>query len=286
MQGHGQAGQQENQEPARGQALPQAPDEHGRRARWAAAGRQVYARAALAAGGAGRALWSAREQLLPSACALCGAVQGQAVCAPCAADLLRPVRRCAVCALALGRHRHCPACGASPRAFDHAYTLGDYASPQDQLVLALKFGHALPLAAWLAARLADGLPAAWARAGHGTPDLIAPVPLSPQRLAARGFNQAWEIARPLARRLGLRADPVLLQRRRDTGSQRALDLAARQVNLRGAFALTRAATRLDGLHVALVDDVMTSGATLHEAAGMLKAQGAARVSVIVALRTP
>ncbi|WP_265922153.1 ComF family protein [Cupriavidus nantongensis] len=285
MQGHGQTGQQGQQEPARGQALPKAPDEQGRRARWAATGRQVYARAAQAAGAAGRAWSGAREQLLPSACALCGAVQRQVVCAPCAADLLRPVRRCPVCALALGRHLHCPACGASPRAFDHAHTLGDYASPQDQLVLALKFGHALPLAAWLAARLAEGLPGAWAAARHAAPDLIVPVPLSPQRLAARGFNQAWEIARPLARRLGLRADPVLLQRQRDTGSQRALDLAARQVNLRGAFAPTRA-TRLDGLHVALVDDVMTSGATLHEAAAVLKARGAVRVSVIVALRTP
>ncbi|WP_254602071.1 ComF family protein [Cupriavidus taiwanensis] len=285
MQGHGQAGQQGNQEPARGQALPRTPDEPGRHARWAAAGRQVYACAARAAGAAGRALSGAREQLLPSACALCGAVQRHVVCAPCAADLLRPVRRCPVCAVALGRHPHCPACGASPRAFDHAHTLGDYAAPQDQLVLALKFGHALPLAAWLAARLAAGLPRAWAAARHAAPDLVAPVPLSPQRLAARGFNQAWEIARPLARRLGLRADPVLLQRRRDTGSQRALDLAARQVNLRGAFAPTRG-TRLDGLHVALVDDVMTSGATLHEAAAVLKAWGAARVSVIVALRTP
>ncbi|SPA28564.1 putative amidophosphoribosyltransferase, comF/gntX family [Cupriavidus taiwanensis] len=285
MQGHGQTGQQGKQEPARGQALPKAPDEQGRRARWAATGRQVYARAAQAAGAAGRAWSSAREQLLPSACTLCGTVQRQVVCAPCAADLLRPVRRCPVCALALGRHFHCPACGASPRAFDHAHTLGDYASPQDQLVLALKFGHALPLAAWLAARLAEGLPGAWAAARHAAPDLIVPVPLSPQRLAARGFNQAWEIARPLARRLRLRADPVLLQRQRDTGSQRALDLAARQVNLRGAFAPTRA-TRLDGLHVALVDDVMTSGATLHEAAAALKTRGAARVSVIVALRTP
>ncbi|WP_439668506.1 ComF family protein [Cupriavidus necator] len=285
MQGHGQTGQQENQEPARGQIQDQAraPDECGRRARWAAAGRQVYARAALVAGAAGKALAGAAELLLPSACALCGAVQRQVVCAPCAADLLRPVRRCPACALAQGRHFHCPACAASPPAYDQAHTLGDYASPQDQLVLALKFGHALPLAGWLAARLAAGLQGAWAR--QPAPDLLAPIPLSPQRLAARGFNQAWEIARPLARHLGLRADPVLLQRQRDTGSQRALDLAARQVNLRGAFRLARAA-RLDGMHVALVDDVMTSGATLHEAAGVLKAHGAARVSVIVALRTP
>ena len=65
-----------------------------------------------------------------------------------------PARCWPACALALGRHFHCPACAASPPAFDHAHTLGDYASPQDQLVLALKFGHALPLAGWLATRLA------------------------------------------------------------------------------------------------------------------------------------
>ncbi len=259
-----------------------APDDGGRRARWAAAGRQVYARAALAAG---HALAGIRQALLPSACALCGAVQRDVVCAPCATDLLRPVRRCPACALALGRHYHCPACAAMPPAFDHAHTLGDYASPQDNLVLALKFGQALPLAGWLAARLAAEMPAVWQKARLAPPDLLAPIPLSPQRLASRGFNQAWEICRPLARRLGLRADPVLLQRQRDTGSQRALDLAARQVNLRDAFRLARPA-RLDGLHVALVDDVMTSGATLHEAARVLKAQGAALVSVIVALRTP
>jgi len=228
---------------------------------------------------------AAAPALLPSACALCGSVQRDVVCAPCAADLLRPLRRCPVCALALGRHAGCAACAAMPPAFDHACTLGDYASPQDNLVLSLKFGHALPLADWLAGRLAAALPAAWAAQGLAPPDLLAPVPLAPQRLAARGFNQAWEITRPVARRLGLRADPVLLRRRRDTGSQRALDLAARQVNLRDAFRLTRPA-RLDGLHVALVDDVMTSGATLHEAALVLKAHGAARVSVIVALRTP
>ncbi|WP_454751524.1 ComF family protein [Cupriavidus necator] len=280
MQGHGQTGQQEDQEAAQVQA--RAPGERGRLARWAAAGRQVYARAALAARSA---LAGAGPALLPSACALCGAVQRDVVCAPCAGDLLRPVRRCPACALALGRHFSCPACAAMPPAFDHACTLGDYASPQDQLVLALKFGQALPLAGWLAARLAAGLPAAWSSARLGPPDLVAPIPLSPQRLAARGFNQAWEIARPLARGLGLRADPVLLQRKRDTGSQRALDLAARQVNLRDAFRLARPA-RLDGLHVALVDDVMTSGTTLHEAARVLKAHGAAHVSVIVALRTP
>lgn len=87
---------------------------------------------------------------------------------------------------------------------DATRTLGDYASPLDTLVLRLKFGAALPLAKWIAARLADRLCAA----SDTFPDVLVPVPLSPQRLAARGFNQAWEIARPLSRRLGIRAGPT------------------------------------------------------------------------------
>ncbi|KWR90061.1 amidophosphoribosyltransferase [Cupriavidus sp. IDO] len=223
--------------------------------------------------------------LLPCQCTLCGAVQDDVVCRQCAGDLLRPVSRCPVCALARKRNQPCAACATGQPAFDHACTLGDYAPPQDGLVLALKFGNVLPLAGWLAAALAARLPAAWAAAHLRPPDLLAPVPLSPQRLAERGFNQAWEIARPLARALGLPSDPVLLRRRRDTATQHTLDLASRQVNLRDAFRLSRPRS-LAGRHVALVDDVMTSGATLDEAARMLKAHGAARVSVIVALRTP
>jgi len=129
--------------------------------------------------------------------------------------------------------------------------------------------------------MAARLPAAWAAARLRPPDLLVPVPLSAHRLAERGFNQAWEIARPLARALGLPSDPVLLQRRRDTATQHTLDLGSRQVNLRDAFRLSRPRS-LAGRHV----DVMTSGATLDEAARVLKAHGAARVSVIVALRTP
>lgn len=133
--------------------------------------------------------------------------------------------------------------------------------------------------------MAARLPAAWAAARLRPPDLLVPVPLSAHRLAERGFNQAWEIARPLARALGLPSDPVLLQHRRDTATQHTLDLASRQVNLRDAFRLSRPRS-LAGRHVALADDVMTSGAALDEAARVLKAHGAARVSVIVALRTP
>ncbi|MFJ5383448.1 ComF family protein, partial [Cupriavidus sp. CER94] len=162
-------------------------------------------------------------------------------------------------------------------------TLGDYAAPFDQLILQLKFGGRLPAAGWIADRLATV--AGTGRARHSLPDLLVPIPLSPARLAERGFNQAWEIARPLARHLGIRASATLLSRRRDTLSQRTLDLAARHANLRQAFVVSHN-TSPRGLHVGLIDDVMTTGATLREAARVLKAHGAARVTALVALRTP
>lgn len=254
-------------------------------------GAQVYAPAAQAAGGAGggigqrlvAGLW---RTLLPSACALCGAVQSEVVCAACAEIALQPTPRCPRCAspgdvrgLGLACHA-CLAC-VDDDPLDATLTLGDYAGPLDTLVLRLKFGAALPLAEWIAARLADRLCAA----SDTIPDVLVPVPLSPQRLAARGFNQAWEIARPLSRRLDIRADATLLARRRDTVTQRTLDLPARRANLRDAFAV-RHHERLDGLHIGLVDDVMTTGATLREAARVLKAHGASRVTALPALRTP
>ncbi|WP_224081302.1 ComF family protein [Cupriavidus laharis] len=274
MQGHGKTRQQENREAAA------APAAHGSRTPWRAAGRQVYARAAKAAGqvrGLARAL-------LPCACALCGVVQDEVVCRDCAAELLYPVSRCPVCAMGIAPGQPCAACAQHRPAFDQAFTLGDYALPQDSLVLALKYGKVLPLAGWLAAALAHRVQAAL-RAGAPMPDLLAPIPLSPRRLAERGFNQAWEIARPLGRDLGIASDPVLLERPRDIATQHLLDLAQRQMNVRGAFRVARPLP-LAGMHVGLVDDVMTTGATLDEAAHTLKAHGAARVSVIVALRTP
>lgn len=218
-------------------------------------------------------LWRA---VLPSACLVCAAVQRDVVCAACAGELMRPLARCPRCATP-GSHGHCGLC-ADDDPLDATLTLGDYAAPFDKLVLRLKFGAQLPAAGWIAARLATV-------ARDDRPDLLVPIPLSPSRLAERGFNQAWEIARPLARHLGIRASATWLSRHRDTPSQRTLDLAARMANLRQAFAISREAA-LEGLHIGLVDDVMTTGATLREAARVLKAHGAARVTALVALRTP
>lgn len=148
-------------------------------------------------------------------------------------------------------------------------------------MLALKFGAVLPLAQWFAAALA----ARWRDSGRPAPDLMVPVPLAAGRLAERGFNQAWEIARRLGRELRVPARAGLLVRARETAAQSTLDIVARQLNMAGAFALARGAC-VKGLHIGLVDDVMTTGATLSDAAAVLKRHGAARITAIVALRTP
>lgn len=163
--------------------------------------------------------------------------------------------------------------------------LGDYVAPADTLVLGLKYGGRLALADWMASRLAASLRQRPEHRVPGAPQLVAAVPLGSARLAERGFNQSWEIARRLARRLRLPAHATVLTRARETRSQTALAPAGRERNVAGAFAVAPWAN-LDGAHVLLVDDVMTTGATLSAAALALKRAGAARVTALVALRTP
>ncbi len=183
-------------------------------------------------------------------------------------------------------------CRCAPPPFDATIVLGDYAPPREALVLALKFGGVLPLANWLARELASACAARRSPSSSDdaddSPCLVVPIPLAPARLAERGFNQSWEIARRLAPRLRAAASADLLVRARSTAPQTALAADRRHLNVAGAFALARHASpnRLHGRHVALVDDVMTTGATLAEAAAVLKRHGAARVTALVALRTP
>jgi ComF family protein len=145
----------------------------------------------------------------------------------------------------------------------------------------LKFRARLALAHEFARRLA------WSAADsldeRNRPDVVAPVPLSARRLIERGYNQAWEIARPCAKSMGVRSDAWLMRRVIDTAPQSKLDREARRQNVGRAFEVVKP---VEGLHVAIVDDVMTTGATLDALARTLKAAGARRVTNLVALRTP
>jgi ComF family protein len=199
--------------------------------------------------------------------------------------------RCTCCAnpLPVSEYRGqntvlCGQCLANRPEFDVTVAAADYAAPLDQLVLQLKFGGQLALAPWFALMLRD---AVLARPGFALPDLLCPVPLGPRRLVERGFNQALEIARPLAAMLGVPFNARLAVRALDTRAQSGMAPGERKQNMRGAFELAPQAQDLvAGRHVGVVDDVMSSGHTLDELAGVLKRAGAARVSNFVFTRTP
>jgi ComF family protein len=242
-------------------------------------------------------LWSHRwpqalaRALLPSTCALCGTTNADVVCGPCHADYVGAGRaRCRCCANPViesgdpAAPMLCGACLAERPAFDATIAAADYAPPLDQLVLQLKFGASLALAPWFARMLRD---AVLAHPGFALPDVLCPVPLGPARLVERGFNQALEIARPLAASLGVGLRPRLAVRMRDTDAQSGVTPADRQANIRGAFELgPDALDAVAGRHVGIVDDVMTSGHTLNELAATFKQAGAVRVSNLVFARTP
>lgn len=160
--------------------------------------------------------------------------------------------------------------------FDSTHAAFLYHGVLAQLIPAAKFGARWSLLPALAKLMQPGL------AQSARPDLLIPLPLHAQRLKERGFNQALEIARPLARNLRLPLETNLLQRTRDTEHQARLSEKARHRNMRKAFV---AHGDLSGQHIALVDDVMTTGASLDAAARALKQAGAARVDCWVLART-
>ncbi len=195
-----------------------------------------------------------------------------------------PAARCRRCAIEVPDGvAVCGRCLTAPQAFERTLAALHYAYPWDGLLLRFKFGAGLDLARVLARLLADRVQAS----GDALPALVLPVPLGPQRLRERGYNQAWELARRVADQAGCNADARLLLRVHDAPHQLALPADRRAANVRGAFAvepLRRA--ELQGRTLALVDDVMTTGATADEAAKVLLAAGAASVHVWVLARTP
>jgi ComF family protein len=227
------------------------------------------------------------QALLPSSCALCGARCDGAVCPPCHTQFVTSATRCPRCAnpvASADARRDCAHCLARRPAFDATLAAVDYGAPLDGLVLQLKFGGQLALAPWFAGVLRD---AVLEQRGVMLPNLLCPVPLGPRRLVERGFNQALEIARPLARALGVPLHARLAIRARDTQAQSSVAPDQRRRNLRNAFIVApEALAMVRGQHIGIVDDVMTSGHTLDELAATFKRSGAARVSNLVFARTP
>jgi ComF family protein len=228
---------------------------------------------------------SATWGLYPPVCLVCGGDgdPGRDLCAGCARDFARNLTACARCAEPLPPATPpgslCGRCQHDPPHFDLCHAPYLYAPPLDRLLTGLKFNARLAHARLLATLLGDAIH----RTRADPPDLLVPVPLHAARLRERGFNQAVELARPLAASLGIPLGAGLVTRTRPSAPQSGLQRSLRRANVRGAFAVVRAPP---ARHVALVDDVLTTGHTASEIAKALKRAGVERVEVWVVARTP
>ena len=211
-------------------------------------------------------------------CMVCGepGSDGRDLCRACHADLPWQGAACGRCALPIPHPGQCGRCLQVPPPLGEVHAVFDYAFPLDRLLPRLKFHRDFAAGRVLAQCMVDRL------AGLPRPDALIPIPLHRARLRSRGYDQALELARPIARALSLPLRCHALQRRKTTTAQSRLDADARQRNLRGAFVV--AANAALPAHVVLLDDVMTTGATLHAAARVLHRAGVRRVDAWVCAR--
>ncbi|MGY4823210.1 phosphoribosyltransferase family protein [Stutzerimonas chloritidismutans] len=219
-------------------------------------------------------------------CLLCDEpCDGHPLCGPCEAELPWLDGRCATCAVPLPTHGLvCGECQKRPPSYDHVEVPWRFAFPVDALITRFKHQARWPFGRLLGERLGLHLQHAFTD-GLPQPDLLVPVPLARRRLRQRGFNQAQMLAQWLGGALTLPVDEHLLERVVDTPPQQQLDAATRRRNLRQAFCLAPG-TDIKGRHLALIDDVLTTGATAEALARLLKRAGAVRVDVYCLARTP
>lgn len=231
--------------------------------------------------------WKALAGALGGQCPVCRAWSHTCLCTDCQARFAAPLPRCRRCGLRTPQAVDaCGHCLHQPPPMARTVVVADYGFPWDRLLADFKYHQQPELAASLARLLAQAIQ----RDGEPWPEWVLPVPLAAQRLRERGYNQAWELARRLPAQLNapaLRALPELLQRLRDTPHQTGLSRAERLANLRHAFMVEPSlSATLAGRRVALVDDVLTTGATAATVAQCLLDAGAAEVQLWVLARTP
>ncbi|HKQ11843.1 MAG TPA: ComF family protein [Steroidobacteraceae bacterium] len=226
--------------------------------------------------------WLARA-LWPTSCLLCGAAGGEDIdlCRDCAADLSRNEPACSVCAEPLpaaSGPRLCGACLRDPPPFESSFVPFRYAYPLDHLVQGLKFRNELACGRVLGELFAVSLLAR----GAPLPEAIVPVPLALRRYRKRGYNQAIELALSIRRVTALAVRSEVAIRQRETAEQAGLDRKARRRNVTGAFAIV---APLRERHIAILDDVVTTGSTARELAAVLRQAGAERIEVWAIART-
>lgn len=223
-------------------------------------------------------------RLLPASCVLCHeAVTGEiSLCDACYADLPRIRQSCFQCGLSVESDKPANICGTcqnAPPAFDYLVSALRYDYPVDYLVTQLKFRRNLVYAKILSQLLLQKLTAD--NAIESLPDLIIPVPLHTSRLRKRGFNQSLEIAHPISKAFKVALSNQHLIRVKQTLAQSTLDKKERLKNLQNSFELVKT---INQKHVVIIDDVVTTGATVNELASLLKAAGVEKVGVWAAAR--
>ncbi|MCF6264005.1 MAG: ComF family protein [Xanthomonadales bacterium] len=244
------------------------------------------------------------DKIYPPVCVLCGA-SGQSdhrdetpnqrkkyqagvdICSACESDLIQNPQACYQCAIPLpadvaGDKLRCGACLRAPPAFTHTHASYEYCWPMDKLIQAFKFQGDLAIGRVLSALMQKQIKIL---AAEAMPTAIISIPLHHSRLHERGFNQSALLAADLAKGLETPLLGNFLLREKPSPPQSELDAKSRKKNIRGVFSLNPQETKLPG-HVVLVDDVMTTGSTLSEAAGILLAGGVKRVDCWVIARAP
>nr|VFK26985.1 MAG: comF family protein [Candidatus Kentron sp. MB]VFK31250.1 MAG: comF family protein [Candidatus Kentron sp. MB]VFK75417.1 MAG: comF family protein [Candidatus Kentron sp. MB] len=213
---------------------------------------------------------------IPTNCLLCGAtVTGNPnLCVACRHDLTPLLTACPVCGISLPEVQICPGCQRRKQPFTHTHAAFRYAPPVSYLVILMKFQGNLAAARVLSDLLANHLISVRA----GKPDMIIPVPLHTRRLRERGFNQSVELGREIARRWRIPVRKDIIIKKRATPPQTELtSRAARRRNVRGTFLLDASLSNVN--HVAILDDVVTTGATVTEIARLIKRAGVPRVDI-------
>jgi ComF family protein len=216
--------------------------------------------------------------LAPHTCILCHYPSGrdQDLCQPCLSELPILPQSCPRCANILTHSAsECGVCLKKPPLVDKTYVLFLYQTPITKFIMELKFHANLVNARLLGELMTAAIKQQW-YVNQPLPDVLIPVPLHAQRLKERGFNQALEISRPIAKALALPLDYHSCSRSKNTAAQARQPAAARQQNLRGAFQIN---ADFSGQHVAILDDVITTGSTLRAFALALKKAGAAQIDL-------
>ena len=236
--------------------------------------------------------------LFPGYCILCGVHSGRPLdlCQPCEEDLPVNLTCCQHCAVPLSAYQLCGACITNSPPFEGCIAPLRYEFPVNKLISSFKYSGQLSRGAVLAHLLLQQISKKYQTISQpfevsqphitnqlGLPDLITPVPLHWQRQFVRGFNQSQWLAKLLGNRLNIDVDNRLLTRQKYTPPQQGLTRNQRKKNLKGAFRINH---RVDGKHIVLVDDVVTTGSTVSELSLLLKTAGAARVEIWCLARTP